>query len=102
MARVASEMAGRKEFKRLTEQRRREGEPEDYAPIRRDWFLGGKDFGNEILGRIEERRGPNSYGAKWLDSAGEQAEWTVRSASKRKKLLPFLNRRHLPTDAGIG
>jgi hypothetical protein len=30
------------------------------------------------------------------------ARGIVRSANKQKKLLPFLNQRHLPIDAGIG
>jgi hypothetical protein len=95
-------MVGRKEFERLNQQRRRESGLVDCVRIRYGWFLGSDEFGKEILGRVEERRCPNHYGVECLDSAEEQAERTVRSAGKRKKLLPFLNRRHLPTDAGIG
>jgi REP element-mobilizing transposase RayT len=77
--------AGRKEFERLTEKRRREGVPKDYAPIRRGWFLGSDDFGKELLGRIEERRGPNHYGVECLESAEEKAERLLAQGLKERR-----------------
>jgi REP element-mobilizing transposase RayT len=70
-------VAGRKEFERLTELRRCQGDSEEFAKIRRGWFLGSETFGKELLAGLEERRGPNHYCIECLERAEEEAELLV-------------------------
>ena len=46
--------AGRKEFARRMEERRKQALPEDYKSIRRSWCLGEEAFRKELLAQIDQ------------------------------------------------
>src|SRR5438093_1385715 len=49
--------AGRKEFERRMELRRRETVPEEWKRVRRGWYLGDKKFRQELLEAMDSRMG---------------------------------------------
>ena len=67
--------AGRKQFERWMEERRREENPEDYAGIRRGWCWGDESFRRELLAQQE------SGGVK-LISGGESPETATEKAER--------------------
>ena len=71
--------AGRRQFERQTETRRRqEGVGEEWAGIRRGWFFGADALKEELLARASERVGPQHYGAARQESEEAKAERLVR------------------------
>ena len=71
--------AGRREFERQMEQRRRqEGGGEEWAAIRRGWFLGTDALKEELLAQASERVGAQHYGAERQESGEAKAERLVR------------------------
>ena len=77
--------AGRKEFERRMEQRRREGKPEEWKGVRGGWCLGDKGFRKELLGQMSERVGESHYGAERQESGEEKAERIVWQEMKRRR-----------------
>jgi REP element-mobilizing transposase RayT len=71
--------AGRREFERQMEERRRqESGGEEWASIRRGWFFGADELKEELLARASERVGAQHYGAERQESGEVKAEWLVR------------------------
>ena len=88
--------AGRKQFERVMEERRRADAPEAYGPIRKGWCWGGEEFRKELLAQVAERRGTAHYGEELQESATEKAErlvaeemrklkWDERELARRRK-----------------
>ena len=77
--------AGRREFERRLEERRRQEEPEVYAGIRRGWCLGEEAFRQELLERMEGRMGANHYGAERAESQEQKAQRLVAEELRRRK-----------------
>ena len=77
--------AGRKEFARRMELRRREEEPEEWKRLRRGWCLGDKAFRKELLEEMGERLGGEHYGQERLESAEAKAERILREELKGHK-----------------
>jgi REP element-mobilizing transposase RayT len=67
--------AGRKQFERWMQERRREENPEDYAGIRRGWCWGDESFRREVLAQQE------SGGVK-LISDGASPETAMEKAER--------------------
>ena len=76
-------VAGREEFARLMERRRREEASSDYGAVRRGWCLGGEEFRRELLAAAAERAGPGHYGAVRRESGEEKARRLVAEGLKR-------------------
>ena len=70
--------AGREQFERRTEERRREDLDKEWKSIRRGWCLGDRAFREELLGQMSERMGEHHYGEERGQSAEEKAERIVR------------------------
>jgi REP element-mobilizing transposase RayT len=71
--------AGREEFERQRERRRREELGPEFKPVERGWCLGSEAFRAELLAATVERVGASHYGAE-RQAAGEvRAEGLVRA-----------------------
>jgi len=71
--------AGREEFERQMERRRREELGPEFKPVERGWCLGSEAFRAELLAATVERVGASHYGAE-RQAAGEvRAEGLVRA-----------------------
>ena len=89
--------AGRREFERQMETRRRqESGGEEWAAIRRGWFFGADALKQELLAHASERVGAQHYGAERQESGEAKAErlvheelqkrgWTEAELMKRRK-----------------
>jgi REP element-mobilizing transposase RayT len=89
--------AGRREFDRQMETRRRqEGGDEEWAAIRRGWFFGADALKQELLAQMSERVGAQHYGAERQESGEVKAErlvleelrklsWTKDDLAQRRK-----------------
>jgi hypothetical protein len=75
--------AGREEFGRQMEQRRREEAAADYRSIRRGWCLGNEEFRQELLAAATERVGPSHYGSDRQETDEQKAERMVRQELQR-------------------
>jgi len=76
--------AGRREFARQTEQRRREERTSDYDSLRQGWCLGGEEFRQELLAAAAERVGESHYGADRQETGQDKAERIVREYLRRQ------------------
>jgi REP element-mobilizing transposase RayT len=88
--------AGRAEFERLMERRRREDLGNEFKPVERGWCLGSETFREELLAAAGERVGPSHYGSERRESGAARAErlvreglaglgWTEKELSGRRK-----------------
>jgi len=78
--------AGRREFERQMETRRRqEGGNEEWASIRRGWFFGADELKEELLARASKRVGAQHYGAERQESGEAKAERLVREELAKLK-----------------
>src|SRR5215472_9367760 len=71
--------AGRKEFERLMELRRWEDEPEEWKRLRRGWYLGDKEFRQELIEAMGKRMGAEHYGHERHETAEGQAEGILKA-----------------------
>ena len=88
--------AGRKHFAQCLEHRRRQESPgADWKAVERGWFLGDKEFKQELLAQMHERRGDH-YGPELREADQAHAEqvlkeelrrrgWTEAELSRRRK-----------------
>jgi len=78
--------AGRQEFARRTEERRRRDQPGDWKAIRRGWCLGGEEFRQELLEQMSEPMGRQPYGGgERQESAEVQAQRLVAEELRRRQ-----------------
>ena len=88
--------AGRKQFARCLEERRRQESPEtDWKAVERGWFLGDQEFKEELLAQMHERRadhyGPELreadlvHGERVLREELSRRGWTEAELSRRRK-----------------
>lgn len=89
-------VAGRGQFERLTEERRRGNDPAEWKGLRRGWCLGEEPFRAELLEQMTDRMGVNHGGRERKESAAAKAErilseelsrrsWSVEELSRRRK-----------------
>ena len=72
--------AGRAEFERQMERRRREDLGREFKPVERGWCLGSESFREELLAAAGERVGASHYGADRRESGEARAQRLVREA----------------------
>ena len=78
--------AGRRQFERLMEERRRGEEPGEWKAIRRGWCLGQKQFRQELLEAMSEPMGRRYYGgAERQETEEAKAERILAEELKRRK-----------------
>jgi REP element-mobilizing transposase RayT len=88
--------AGRREFERQMEARRREDLREEFKPVERGWCLGGQEFREELLAAAGERVGRSHYGTERQETGEARAQrlvreglqalgWTEKELSQRRK-----------------
>ncbi len=88
--------AGRAEFERQMEQRRREDLGIEFKPVERGWCLGTETFREELLAAAGKRVGRSHYGAERRESGEARAQrlvreglsalgWTEKDLSHRRK-----------------
>ena len=93
--------AGRREFERQMEERRRqESGGEEWAAIRRGWFFGADELKEELLARASERVGAQHYGAARQESGEAKAERLVREELRRRRWSEADLARRRKGDAG--
>ncbi|MCP5525764.1 MAG: hypothetical protein H7A47_03020 [Verrucomicrobiales bacterium] len=90
----------RQEFERRTEARRAQEDDEaQWEPVRRGWCLGGEDFRQGLLDRIEGKLGEHHAGQLRAESAAAKAEriigeelqrlgWTRADLEQRNRTAP--------------
>jgi REP element-mobilizing transposase RayT len=71
--------AGREEFERQMEWRRRQELGPEFKPVERGWCLGSDQFRLELLAAAVERVGPSHYGAERQAAGAVRAERLVRA-----------------------
>jgi len=75
--------AGRRDFERQMELRRRQEDPEQWKELRRGWCWGAETFRQELLAQMEEKMGQEHYGAERHQTAVAKAERIVEEEMKR-------------------
>ncbi len=76
--------AGRREFERRMELRRRaEDGCGQFKGVRRGWCLGDKAFRQELLGQMKEQMREHHFGEERAETEQEEAEGMVREGLKR-------------------
>jgi REP element-mobilizing transposase RayT len=76
--------AGRKEFARQTEHRRREETKEDYASVRRGWFLGSQKFRRDLLALEQSQARASHLDAGSEETGQKKAQRIVREELQRR------------------
>jgi putative transposase len=74
--------AGREQFAARTEARRGANEDE-FKKLKRGWYFGDKEFREELLSQMHEKRGAEHFGEEVRESAEVQAERLVRQELKK-------------------
>jgi putative transposase len=88
--------AGRREFEKRMEWRRREDREGEFKALERGWCLGGEDFRQELLQQVNERPGASHFGPAVQEAAEVGAErlavallrrvgWTEEQLKRRRK-----------------
>jgi putative transposase len=77
--------AGRKQFARCMEQRRRQESPGAvWKAVERGWFLGDQQFKRELLAQMHERR-KDHYGPELREADEVHAEGVLRQELRRRR-----------------
>ena len=76
--------AGRRQFERTMEERRRLDDPETFKAVRRGWYLGDKTFRSELLEQMNQRMGAEHYGEERRETDDQKAERIVTEELKRR------------------
>jgi hypothetical protein len=88
--------AGRKQFERLMEERRRAEAPEEWKALRRGWCFGEETFRAELLEQMSGQMGTQHGGSERLETAQAKAErllneeiqqrgWDTEELARRRK-----------------
>ena len=75
--------AGRRQFARLTEERRREDLAREFKPVERGWCLGGEEFRQELLAAAAGKLRATHYGAERREEQEANAVRLIREEMKR-------------------
>ena len=76
--------AGRKQFERLMEERRRAEAPGQWKELRRGWCFGEEQFRAELLEQMSEKMGKYHGGSERLESAEIKAARLLAEELKRR------------------
>jgi REP element-mobilizing transposase RayT len=78
--------AGRRQFERTMEERRRRDEPKEWKTVRRGWCIGDEQFRKELLEQMSEPMGRRSYGGMERQETDEaKAERILTEELRRRK-----------------
>jgi len=77
-------VAGRREFEKIMEARRRLDDPEDWKTLRRGWCIGSEEFRRELLEQMEGKMGRHHGGAERQESAEQRARRVLAEELKRR------------------
>ena len=77
--------AGRRHFEVVMELRRQAEDEGEFKALRRGWCLGAKAFRKELLGQMQDRRGPNHYGEECFETDECKAQAIVEEELRRRK-----------------
>jgi hypothetical protein len=80
------------------EQRRREENAAQWAPLRRGWCFGEESFREELLAQAQAKIGPNHHGGQRREAAEEKAKRIVREELRRLGWKPADLERHRKGD----
>jgi REP element-mobilizing transposase RayT len=89
-------VAGRRQFERVMEERRRRDEPGQWQSVERGWYLGDEEFRQELLAQMEPKLGRHHGGPERQETDTARAErlleeelrqrgWTARQLTARRK-----------------
>ena len=76
--------AGRRQFERTMEERRRLDDPDTFKAVRRGWYLGDKTFRAELVEQMNEKMGAEHYGEERRETDEQKAERIVTEELKRR------------------
>ena len=76
--------AGRRQFERTMEERRRLDDPDTFKAVRRGWYLGDKAFRAELVEQMNERMGAEHYGEERRETDEQKAERIVIEELKQR------------------
>ena len=76
-------VAGRRVFGERLEQRRRENLTAEFKPVERGWYLGDKQFRQELLAQVSTAPGVSHFGEAVQEAAEARAERLVVAGLKR-------------------
>ena len=76
--------AGRREFERQMEERRRLEDAGGLRKMRRGWYLGDEEFRRELLGRMDGKMGRHHGGPERRESAQQRAEKILPEELRRR------------------
>ncbi len=74
--------AGRREFEKRMEWRRREGAEQEFKPLERGWCLGSEQFRRELLEQVSTGPGPCHFGEAVQEAVEVRAERLVKQGLK--------------------
>jgi len=77
--------AGRREFERRMEERRRREEPGDWQAIRRGWCLGDEPFRQQLLEQMSEPMGRQYYGGTERQESDEAKARRILAEELRRR-----------------
>ena len=77
--------AGRDEFEKRMELRRKSEDGAEFAPVLRGWCLGSEAFRQELLAQMTEQRGAEHFGEEVRESAEDKANRIIKEELKRLK-----------------
>jgi len=92
--------AGRREFERQMEERRRLDHPEGMKQMRRGWYLGDEEFRRELLAQMDGKMGRHHSGPERRESAEQKAERILHEELKRRGWDPMELKRRRKGDPG--
>lgn len=78
--------AGRRQFERRCEDRKRAEEQPDWEPIRTGWYFGDEEFRQELLEQMSARMGEHHFGPERQESAEQRARTIIAEALKKARL----------------
>ena len=76
--------AGRREFERQMEERRRSDHTEGIKKMRRGWYWGDEEFRRELLAQMDGKIGHHHGGPERRESAAQRAESLLNEELKRR------------------
>jgi len=77
-------VAGRREFEKIMEARRKLDDPEDWKALRRGWCVGSEEFRRELLEQMEGKMGRHHGGAERQVTAEQRATRVLAEELKRR------------------
>ena len=76
--------AGREQFERMMETRRRQEEPVEWKALRRGWCLGEAEFRRELLEQMSEQFGRHHGGSERIETAEAKAQRILKEEMARR------------------